>query len=198
MPADTLVRRRPGGRSARVRRSVVSATLQTLADVGAEKLTVATVAARAGVHETSIYRRWGTREKLITDALLSYSEQLLPVPDTGSLPGDLVAFAGEVAAYLATPLGRALAQTMAASQDDPSIAEARASFWQARYELASAMVHRAVERGEIAASSDPRVILEALVAPLHLRALLTAEAPEADLPARLAELVLDGALPRSR
>ena len=197
MPEETRVRevrRRPGGRSARVRQSVLDAALAAVVDVGVEKLSVADVAARAGVHETSIYRRWRTRESLVTDALLNYSEQHLPIPDTGTVRGDLVAFAVELVAYLATPLGRALAQTMASSPDDPAVTEARESFWQARYGLASAMVNRAIERGELAPETDPRLILEALVAPLHLRALLTREPLTADLPGRLVDLLLDGAL----
>src|ERR1700744_3952658 len=107
---ETSVHRRPGGRSARVREAVLEATLATLAEVGVEKLAIAEVARRADVHETSIYRRWKTRENLITDALLNYSEQHLPIPDTGSLRGDLTAFGAELATYLATPMGRALVQ----------------------------------------------------------------------------------------
>ena len=103
---DAAVRQRPGGRSARVRQSVLDATLALLGGGGLDKLTVADIAQRAGVHETSIRRRWRTRENLICDALLNYSELHLPIPDTGSLREDLAAFATELAAYLTTPLGR--------------------------------------------------------------------------------------------
>src|SRR5580693_4679657 len=96
----TAVRRRPGGRSARVRQSVLDATLTVLSEEGVDKLTVADIAERSGVHETSIRRRWGTKENLICDALLNYSEVHLPIPDTGSIRGDLGAFASELAAYL--------------------------------------------------------------------------------------------------
>jgi len=57
-------RRRPGGRSARVRRAVLDATLELVNAHGLDGVTVAEVAERAGVHETSIYRRWRTREEL--------------------------------------------------------------------------------------------------------------------------------------
>ena len=69
--------RRPGGRSARVRRAVLDAALDVLHAHGMEGLAVTDVAARAGVHETSIYRRWGTREHLIVDALLEEAEEHL-------------------------------------------------------------------------------------------------------------------------
>jgi AcrR family transcriptional regulator len=186
------VRRRPGGRSARVRQSVIDATLAVLGEQSTGTLTIAEVARRAGVHETSIRRRWRTKENLICDALLNNSEQHLPVPDTGSLREDLVCFASELVAYLRTPLGRALLHAMATTGDDPVLARARTAFWQARYELASAMIQRAVARGEIPSAVDSRLALEALIAPLNFRALLTDEPPDDDLPANLADLVLDG------
>src|SRR5689334_5142584 len=105
MTDDVAVRRRPGGRSARVRQSVLDATLALLAERGLDGLTVAEVAELAGVHETSIRRRWQTRENLACDAMLNYSEQQLPIPDTGSLREDLATFAAEIAAYDSTPLG---------------------------------------------------------------------------------------------
>ena len=189
---EAAVRRRPGGRSAHVRQSVLDATLALLGERGPHELTVADIAERAGVHETSIRRRWRTKESLICDALLNNSEQHLPVPDTGSLREDLVTFASELAAYLATPLGRALVHAMAKTGDDPALAEARTAFWQARYDLASAMIERAAARGEIPATVDGRLALEALIAPLNFRALLTDEPPADDLAGNLADLVLDG------
>ncbi len=193
--AETAIQRRPGGRSARVREAVLDATLALVAEVGIEKLSIAAVAARADVHETSVYRRWKTRENLIIDALLNYSEQHLPIPDTGSLRGDLSRFGATLATYLATPMGRALVQALATAAEDPSIAEARASFWQARYELARTMIERAVSRGEIAPSTDARLVLEALVAPLNFRALMAAE-PDPDFAARLSDVLVDGLLRR--
>ncbi len=190
--SDTAVRRRPGGRSARVRQSVLDATLAVLGEEGFEKLTVANVAEQAGVHETSIRRRWGTKEKLVCDALLNHSEEHLPIPDTGSLREDLVAFASELAAYDATPLGKALLRAMAATGDDPALVEARTAFWHRRHELASVMLERAVARGELPEIVDSRLALEALIAPLHFRTLLTDGPLDEDLPRELADLVLDG------
>jgi AcrR family transcriptional regulator len=190
--SKTAVRRRPGGRSARVRQSVLDATLTVLSEEGVDKLTVADIAERSGVHETSIRRRWGSKENLICDALLNYSEVHLPIPDTGSIREDLGAFASELAAYLATPLGRALLQAMATAAGDAAVAEVRTAFWQTRYELASAMIERAVARGELPETVDARLALEALIAPLNFMALMSDEPPDEDLPGRLADLVLHG------
>ena len=101
--SEPAVRRRTGGRSARVREAVLKATLHAVAEHGADAVSISEIARQAEVHETSIYRRWPTKEHLVLDALLDYSEAKLPIPDTGTLRDDLVAFATEVTAYLDSP-----------------------------------------------------------------------------------------------
>jgi AcrR family transcriptional regulator len=190
--SDTDVRRRPGGRSARVRQAVRDAALEVLSGEGADALTVGEVAARAGVHETSIYRRWGSRENVIIDALLSASQEFLPIPDTGSLRGDLIAFATSLGAYLDSALGNALVRALASHSTDPRMEATRERFWQARYALASPMITRAIERGEVSATTDPALALEALVAPLHFRTLLTGEPMDEEFTTGLVDMLLDG------
>ncbi len=55
------------------------------------------------------------------------------------------------------------------------------------------MIDRAAARGELRGGVDARLILEAIVAPLHFRALLTHEPPGEGFPSALVGLVLDGA-----
>jgi AcrR family transcriptional regulator len=167
------VQRRPGGRSARVRAAVLHATLEAMAEYGLGGVTISEIARRAGVHATSVQRRWGTAENVMLDAMLTRSQEELPVPDTGTLRGDLIAFARLVATYLATPLGTALSRTMAVAEDDPDMADGRLQFWRARYDIARVMISRAIERRELAAGTDSQLALELLIAPLHFRALLT-------------------------
>ena len=167
-------------------------SLAVLRDRGWDQFSIAEVASRAGVHETSIYRRWGTRERLATDALLTTGEQDLPVPDTGTLRGDLTGFATEISRYVSTPLGLALARAMATPTGDPAIAEASARYFQTRFELASVIIHRAVARGEIPAGADAALALEMLIAPLHFRTLVSHQPLDDDLPARLADLLITG------
>jgi AcrR family transcriptional regulator len=174
--SESTVRRRTGGRSARVREAVLTATLQAVAKHGAGAVSIGEIARAAADHETSIYRRWPTKEHLLLDALLDYSEAELPIPDTGSLRQDLIALATSVAAYLESPLGRTLAQAMVAAGGDDTLAAARAQFWKSRVDLASAMIERAKDRGEVPTDLDAATALELVIAPLHFRTLLTHQA----------------------
>src|ERR1700722_6153638 len=171
--SEPAVRRRTGGRSARVREGALKATLHAVAEHGADAVSISEIARQAEVHETSIYRRWPTKEHLLLDALLDYSEAKLPIPDTGTLRGDLVPCATAVTAFLDSPLGRTLARTMAVASDDDALAASRARFWTSRLDLASAMIARAKDRGEVPADLDAGAALELVIAPLHFRALLT-------------------------
>src|SRR5262249_35715148 len=89
-------------------------------------------------------------------------------------------------------LGKALLHAMAAHSDDRALAEARSAFWRRREELASAMIERAITRGELPATVDARLALETLISPLHFRTLLTDEPLEEDLPGRVTDVVLNG------
>ena len=92
--ADGLARRtvgaRTGGRSERVVRDVLRATIDELARSGYAALRVDDVAARAGVNKTTVYRRWPTKTDLVAAAIRASAGQHEPVPDTGSARRDLV------------------------------------------------------------------------------------------------------------
>ncbi|MFB8198866.1 TetR/AcrR family transcriptional regulator [Kitasatospora purpeofusca] len=186
------IRRRPGGRAARVRQAVLAAALEVLAEEGVARFGIAAVAARAGVNETTVYRRWGTREQLVLDAMLAGSTEGIPVPDTGDVRTDLAAFARALADYLATPTGRGVARAAALSSEDPELAEAWHAFWRSRLDQAGVIVDRAVERRELPAGTEAALALELLCAPIQTRALLGHRPIEPDLPERLADAVLDG------
>ena len=167
------VRRRTGGRSARVREAVLQATLDALSQHEPAAVTISEIARRAGVHATSIQRRWGSKENVVLDALLTLSQEKLPIPDTGSLRGDLIAFSRSMASYLASAAGETVVRTLAASDDDAFMAANRERLLCARYEAARVMIERAAERGELRPGTDPQIALELLVGPLHYCALLT-------------------------
>lgn len=188
----TDVQRRTGGRSARVRSAVVSAAQDVLAEAGLAEFAIGEVARRAGVHETSIYRRWGTRERLILEAMSQLSSELLPVPDTGSLRADLTALGQSLVDYADSPLGQALLRTMASTTDNTQTAEVRKEFWRTRYQECRAIIDRALARREVPETIDARLLLEVFIAPIHSRLLLTREPVDRDFLQRLADVAVKG------
>ena len=185
--------RRPGGRSARTRAAVLAATADLLAEVGYGELTFEAVARRAGVHKTTIYRRWPTKPDLVADAARERSEQLVAVPDTGSLRGDLTALGRAVAANIGSDVGSPMTKTLvAAKATSPSVAEATHAFWAERLRLTGEIVTRAIAREELPVGVDTNLVIEALVGPLYVRLLLTGEPLEADVADQVARAVAVG------
>lgn len=167
---DQRPARRPGGRSALVRDKVHQAVLDLLAERGTAELSIPVVAQRAGVNPTSIYRRWRTREGLLADVAMSRLERDLPIPDTGSLRGDLTAWAASAAADLARPEGRLFLLALITSI--PSTPEAQAErdqHLQRRIRAIRQVTDRAAGRGE--SPPDPGTIADAILGPLYRRAL---------------------------
>jgi AcrR family transcriptional regulator len=185
--------RRTGGRSARVRAAVLKATFEELADVGYGEFSFERVAERAGVHKTTVYRRWEDKESLILDAMLERGLEVVPIPDTGSLRSDLLEFGKAIVANVSDPGVEATMRAVASIGDRSSpLAEASHRFRRARLELASPIVERAIARGEISPDADPELLLEAIGAPIYFRLLLSDGRLDDAFVERLAELVAEG------
>ncbi|GGV31258.1 TetR family transcriptional regulator [Actinomadura cremea] len=167
---------RPGGRTARVRDAVRRATLAELAEHGYRGLSVEAVAARSAVHKTTVYRRWGDADGLVADALEIAAAEPWPVPDTGTLDGDLRAIARLVRDGFADPeegpVSRAF--VLAAGQSGTA-AGALHDFFARRHEQAAAVVERAAARGEVPPGTDAAEVVRTAVAPLYYRLFVTGE-----------------------
>jgi len=154
-----VVRPRPGGRSARVRRAVLDVVVELLEEGGVQAVTIAEVAARSGVNASSIYRRWRGVDALILDAAQDLSLGAIDVADTGSLEGDLCATTVSVAAFLCTDLGIAMARALI--HVSPEVLERLSDwpqFWSTRLRRFEPVFARATARGEVADDVDRSAI----------------------------------------
>ncbi len=70
-PAGTVGRARDAGRD----KLIQEAALALLSELGPEAVSMAAVAARAGVGKATVYRRWSTLADLIADATDTWSFQ---------------------------------------------------------------------------------------------------------------------------
>lgn len=165
--------RRPGGRSARVRAAVHQAVTDLVRERGYGNFTVGEVAARAGVADTSLYRRWGNLQALLSDVLLTRLNTQAPMPDTGSLAGDLRTYAANVAREVTGPDGLALVRlSVALSGEGRQGLQARDELLADRTKQMQAMLDRARDRGEN--PPDVLEVLDHLLAPIYMRVLFGA------------------------
>jgi AcrR family transcriptional regulator len=158
-------------------------------DSGYAGLRVEDVATRAGVHKTTIYRRWPDVGALVIEALLDRQQENVPIPDTGDLRGDLLALLDAVAASITSPEGMALLR--AAQESGPVELESLVHrFWQARFALARQIFERAADRGEIPPELNHELMIELAVAPLFFRQLVTRQPLSRAFRARLVDTLI--------
>ncbi len=159
-----------------MRAAVLAATLAELAERGYAALTVENVARRAGVHKTTIYRRWENRERLVVDALTNQMAEDVPIPDTGTVEADLREHARAVVRWLTSPIGRAfMAVTLSDAARVPDVSDVKHCVFDDRFRRAEPVVARAIARGELPANIDPAELVKTVIAPIYLRVLVTAE-----------------------
>jgi len=172
--------------------AILDATLELLAERG-YGFTIDDVAEAAGIHKSTIYRRWSTKAALVGSAVERLAAIEVPIPDTGAPLEDLATLALLVARSLRAPAGaQAIRAAVAAASEDPAIMDVARRFLGGRYDAAVELVNRAVERGELRSDVDPLLVWQAMVNPLHLRAVLGQPADDATA-RRLVAVVLDGA-----
>ncbi len=174
-----------------MRAAVLTVTVDVLFESGFDALSIREIAKRAGVHESSIYRRWGTKADLVSDALASRMGLEVPTPDTGSLREDLLTLLRALAAFIGTPLGENVVR-MALRRDLPDSDAARDRFWIDRFTRGSVILDRAEARGELRPGIDRFLTLETLVGPLYLRLLLTREPLNEAIIENVVDLMLTG------
>jgi AcrR family transcriptional regulator len=168
---------RPAGRGLKIRAAVLAATLAELTETGYAGLTVENVARRAGVHKTTIYRRWKDREGLVAAAVAERAGTAkMPFPDTGDIGTDLLRLARMTVAFLTSPAGGiVVASSMSDVSRIPEVAGAKRQFFEALFAQAAPVVSGAIARGELPADTDPAELVRTLLAPIYLRLLVTAE-----------------------
>jgi AcrR family transcriptional regulator len=189
---------RPGGRSARVRAAVLHAAFDELGEKGYEGFSMEAVARRSGVHKTTVYRRWPSREALVMDALDSRSDRHSPIAATGSLAADLRAFAEDVFAKLSSPHGKAMLKSLVAAVDQsPEILEKVQNFWRERLDAGAALVVKGIDKGDLPPDTNVDLVIEGLLAPIYLRVLLSAKSVDEAFLEQFIELLLDGARHRA-
>lgn len=168
---------RTGGRSAKVKGTVLDATRKELVEHGYSGLSTARIADRAGVHRSTVHRRWPELDDLVAEALLDEVGEEVPFPDTGSAREDMLQLLGNIAAAIDGPGRREFIRTLLAdSSRSPEIAGVAVKVWQSRFRQGEKVIERAIERGEFRSGIEPAVVLGTFIGPLYLR-LLFSELP---------------------
>lgn len=191
------IKKRAAGRprDARLATAIIDATVRLLEERGYHSLSLAAVAERAGTTTPAIYRRWGSKAALVTQAVFRTEGD------------DVVAETSDVAADIATMVRwsvEKICRPAALAAIAGILSEARADR-VARGASATMASQRVVERlerartaGELRADVDVRVLAAMIAGPaLYASFLGDAGKVNEDWIASLVTVMLDGARPRT-
>ncbi|NER80858.1 MAG: TetR/AcrR family transcriptional regulator [Leptolyngbya sp. SIO1D8] len=150
-------------RSKASHQAMLKATLELLAEVGFEAMSIEAIAARARVGKTTIYRRYRSKDELVADAIESIREEIL-IPDTGNLWSDIDALIENAAQITLNPLGRqAVAMIISSASSNPGFAQI---YWekylQPRRQSFAIVIERAKVRNEVSTDLDADLVFDAM------------------------------------
>jgi len=169
-PGRPVAASRPGGRSARVRAAVFEAAAELLSGPDWSRISMAKIAERAGVNPTTVYRRWGSLENLVGALADATVSERAPLPDTGTLAGDIRAHSMTLVNDLTGENGRFLLRALIIAGNDTGDGAPVQRALLGRTQNFRVLLERAAARGE--PTVDILSYFDAVAGPLYGYALL--------------------------
>ncbi|MFD0315348.1 TetR/AcrR family transcriptional regulator [Streptomyces flavalbus] len=176
-PQPRSRRRTPAGAAVLredVTEAIRAAVFEELAAAGYARMSIEGIARRAGVGKTAVYRRWRSKLHLVLDVVSALAVQGLPVPDTGTLEGDLRLLFEVTSRALRHPVAsQIIPDLQAEAARSPEIAEAMQKALRDGQEgVALRIVAAAERRGEVRRGLDDELALDLISGPLYWRAVV--------------------------
>jgi AcrR family transcriptional regulator len=160
-------------RSEKTRKAILGAAFRLLKRHGFEEVSSQQIAIEAGVSTATLYRWWENKQAILLEAYLEKSRKLLPYGKRGSPLKRLRAYTCRMAQFLRSGNGRVFLRLMLAIQDNPGL---RKAFYEKVYLPRRAegceVVMEAIAAGELPATVDPDLLINVLLGPQLLPALL--------------------------
>jgi len=165
---------RPDPRVARSRQVILSAALAELGEIGYGGFTTESVAARAGVGKSTIYRHWPDRLSLIADAFAKLHESEAPDLSYGTPRDKLERILAHVAAVLIdSPFSTCLPAMIDAAERDPALRDFHHGFQAEVRKPTVALIASAIASGDFPTDRDPELTAYALLGAIFFRRLMT-------------------------
>ena len=180
-------------RTQRSRQVILAGALSELGEAGFGAFTIESVAARAGVAKSTVYRHWPDKVTLIADAFETFHEQ--NVPHTGDLPAreSLLRLLRHVAEVVVdSAFSACIPALIEGAERDPRLREFRHRYSAQRRESLTALISQGVTDGEFCPAIDPELAAQALLGPIFYRRLMTSEPFDPGHVEDLIDMILGG------
>jgi AcrR family transcriptional regulator len=200
MSSDPSPRRTIGRpKDPRADRAILTATLKLMAEDGVRDLRMDDVAERAGVGKATIYRRYRSKNALISAAVATLVDEIA-IPHIGSTRADLLALMEQaVELYSGSLAPRLMPSLVEEARRNPELAKTvRNDFLSARRAALSAVLERGIRRGDLSRGLDVELALDVLGGAIFYRLLITGGPIDQRLAEGVVELILRGFAPTDK
>ena len=168
-PSSTLGR----PRSEKTRKAILKTAFRLLKRKGFDGVSNQQIASEAGVSTATLYRWWKNKEAILLDSYLETSRELISFGRRGTPLARLRKYTMRLAEFLKSDNGRVFLRLMLAIQDDRVL---RKAFYEnvflPRRTEGCAVVQEAIDAGDLPDTVDPDFMINLLIGPLLIPALL--------------------------
>lgn len=177
-------------RIARSRTAIRAAALDELGEAGYGGFSIESVAARAGVGRSTVYRHWDGKLDLIADALDSLNVQ--PGPEIAGSPRERVE---QILLHLVdvlgdSPFSACIPALIHAADHDTTVRAFHHAYNARRRKALADVIAAGTATGDFPAGTDAEAASLALAGAMFYRRLMTPEPPDPSLVTALMETVL--------
>lgn len=188
-----MARRRGRPRDPQADVRILNAAADLILAHGFDAMTVDEVAAAAHVGKATVYRRWARKDDLAVAAMQRLYNNEVPLPDTGTIRGDLEEVYASVLAFVHSTAGAAyLRTTIVESVRDERIATLYRNASERVEAQAAEMFARAIARGELRADIDLHWTMQWLTGLLSISVITNRPLPDPSQASELVRMMLKG------
>jgi AcrR family transcriptional regulator len=187
MPArDTL-----DPRVERSRQVILQAALDELGEVGYGTFRIESVAARAGVGKSTIYRHWPDKLALIADAFETFHVQMVPSTETGSPRERIQSLVRHVAeVFVDSTFSVCIPALIEGAERDARLRRFHHQYSAERRKSLIDVIAEGVASGDFQPHLDPELAVLALLGPIIYCRLMSAKPFKPERAADLVDTVL--------
>jgi AcrR family transcriptional regulator len=179
--------RQPDPRIERSRQVILRAALAELGEAGYGAFTIESVATRAGVAKSTIYRHWPDKVTLIADAFETAHAHTVPPIEALTARQGLHRLLQHVAEVVAgSAFSASIPALIEGAERDPRLREFRHRYSAQRRQSLTSLILQGMANGEFPAGADPELAVQALLGPIFYQRLMTSEPFD---PGRVGDLI---------
>jgi AcrR family transcriptional regulator len=183
---------RSASRGAAREHAILEATMELVAEIGYDRITMDGVATRAQASKATMYRKWPGKAELVAEGFRRLCDGKVEcVADTGSLRGDLLATVANMAQGIAGNNAKMFLGMLEGFRDDQVLRELfQQEVDRHSREVSGIVLGHAIARGEAIKQVDGALVFQLAFNQIFMTSLMTGTPPTPEFQRKVVEDIL--------